>query len=71
MEPIIPIAVVTSLIIGAFIAFIAFGSYFRNRKSEVASIANPAESIATNHKKPQQTKKSHSKPHHSHADKVF
>lgn len=71
MELIAPIAVVTSLILGALIAFIAFGSYFRKRKSEVVSIAKPAEAAVGNLKnsRPQQTKKSQSKPHHSHADK--
>lgn len=72
MEPIVPIAILSSLILGALIAFVAFSSYFRKRKSEVASIAKPAEAAAPNLKnsKPQQTKKSQSKPHHSHADKV-
>ncbi|KAL7593831.1 hypothetical protein Lser_V15G31738 [Lactuca serriola] len=71
MEPIVPIAILSSLILGALIAFVAFSSYFRKRKSEVASIAKPAEAAAPNLKnsKPQQTKKSQSKPHHSHADK--
>lgn len=71
MELIALIAVVSSLILGALIAFIAFGSYFRKRKSEVVSIAKPAEAAALNLKnsRPQQTKKSQSKPHHSHADK--
>ncbi|KAJ0758968.1 putative transcription factor WD40-like family [Helianthus annuus] len=71
MEPIVSIAVVTSLILGALIAFIAFGTYFRNRKSEIVSIANPADTAPLNLKnsKPHQTKKSHAKPHQSHADK--
>ncbi|KVH89179.1 WD40 repeat-containing protein [Cynara cardunculus var. scolymus] len=71
MEGIASIAVVSSLILGALIAFIAFGSYFRKRKSEVVSVANPAEAAAVNLKnsRPQQNKKSQSKPHHSHADK--
>ncbi|KAI7742059.1 hypothetical protein M8C21_030065 [Ambrosia artemisiifolia] len=72
MEPIVSIAVVTSLIIGALIAFIAFNTYFRNRKSELVSISNPVDTAPSNPKnqKPQQTKKSQSKPHHhSHADK--
>ncbi|XP_076948789.1 uncharacterized protein LOC143621162 [Bidens hawaiensis] len=71
MEPIISIAVAASIIIGALIAFIAFGGYFRKRKSEVVSVAvaNPSnqKSLKTN----QQTKKSQAKTHHhhSHADK--
>lgn len=71
MEPIALIAVVSSLILGALIAFVAFGSYFRKRKSEIVSIANPAEAAAANLKssRPQQTKKSQYKPHNSHADK--
>ncbi|KAD3069197.1 hypothetical protein R6Q59_016828 [Mikania micrantha] len=71
MELTISIAVVSSLIIGALIAFIAFGSYIRKRKSEVVSIANPAETAAANLKnsRPQQTKKYQSKHHHSHVDK--
>ncbi|MFS7932672.1 putative transcription factor WD40-like family [Helianthus anomalus] len=71
MEPIVSIAVVTSLILGALIAFIAFGTYFRNRKSEIVSIANPSDTAPLNLKnsKPHQTKKSHAKPHQSHADK--
>ncbi|XP_022886214.1 transducin beta-like protein 2 isoform X2 [Olea europaea var. sylvestris] len=65
--------ILLSVIIGALIAFIVFGSYFRKRKSEIESIARP-ESLNPNPKpssKPSTTKKSQPKSHsHSHtADK--
>lgn len=72
MDAALPI-ILLSVIIGALIAFIVFGSYFRKRKSEIESIARP-ESLNSNPKpssKPSTTKKSQPKSHsHSHtADK--
>lgn len=72
MDAALPI-ILLAVIIGALIAFIVFGSYFRKRKSEIESIARP-ESLNSNPKpssKPSTTKKSQPKSHsHSHtADK--
>ncbi|XP_059633990.1 uncharacterized protein LOC132276546 [Cornus florida] len=68
MDPILSAAVL-SVLLGAVIAIILFGNYFRNRKSEVESIA-PPEALQPNHKPPKPTsKKSHSKPHSHAADK--
>ncbi|KAL2511434.1 Transducin/WD40 repeat-like superfamily protein [Abeliophyllum distichum] len=69
MDATLPI-ILLSVIIGALIAFIVFGSYFRKRKSEIESIARP-ESLNPNRKpssKPSTGKKSHPKSHsHSHS----
>ncbi|KAI4354891.1 hypothetical protein L6164_003716 [Bauhinia variegata] len=71
MDPVIPIAVL-SVLLGAFVAFAFFGSYFRKRKSEVRSIANQ-DSLSgpkKQSKPPQsQPKKSHAKPHSHASDK--
>lgn len=73
MDSVLPIALL-SVVVGAVIALVFFGSYFRKRKLEVQSIAKP-EILHADHKqsKPQHqpnSKKSHSKPHSHHADKV-
>lgn len=70
MDPVVPITVI-SLILGALIAFVVFGSYFRKTKSEVEAIAKPEKVINQKPTKHSQlnSKKSHSKPH-SHTDKV-
>ncbi|KAJ7950985.1 Transducin beta-like protein 2 [Quillaja saponaria] len=68
MDPVVPIVIV-SIVFGAVIALAFFGSYFRKRKSEIQSIADPEpHSDPKKHSKPVQTqnKKSHSRPH-SHA----
>ena len=76
MDSVLPVTVAVSLIVGALIAFLIFGSYFRKRKSEVESIAKPEKLQANQNlsqKQPLKTnKKSQSKIHsHSHAaDKV-
>lgn len=73
MDTVVPVAVL-SVILGASIAFLAFGNYFRKRRSEVESISK-AETLQPNqksHSKPSQqsSKKSHAKPHsHASADK--
>ncbi|CAL5401174.1 unnamed protein product [Camellia sinensis] len=68
MDSIVPVAVV-SVVVGSLIALAVFGNYFRKRKSEVESIAQP-EAIQKASKPPQSTsKKSHSKPHSHAADK--
>ncbi|KAL2553003.1 Transducin/WD40 repeat-like superfamily protein [Forsythia ovata] len=70
MDAALPI-ILLSVIIGALIAFIVFGSYFRKRKSEIESIARP-ESLNPNRKpssKPSTGKKSHPKSHSHTADK--
>ncbi|KAL2536505.1 Transducin/WD40 repeat-like superfamily protein [Forsythia ovata] len=70
MDAALPI-ILLSVIIGALIAFIVFGSYFRKRKSEIESIAQP-ESLNPNRKpssKPSTGKKSHPKSHSHTADK--
>lgn len=62
---------VVSVILGALIAVIFFGSYFRKRRSEVQTISHPElPSDPKKHQKPSQTKKSHSKPHSHSSDKV-
>ncbi|KAF5940339.1 hypothetical protein HYC85_021506 [Camellia sinensis] len=69
MDSIVPVAVV-SVVVGSLIALAVFGNYFRKRKSEVESIAQP-EAIQKASKPPQSTsKKSRSKPHSHAADKV-
>lgn len=73
MDTVVPVAVL-SVVLGACIAFLAFGNYFRKRRSEVESISK-AETTQPNqksHSKPSQhfSKKSHAKPHsHASADK--
>ncbi|XP_027106431.2 uncharacterized protein [Coffea arabica] len=72
MDSVLPVTVAVSLIVGALIAFLIFGSYFRKRKSEVESIAKPEKLQANQNlsqKQPLKTnKKSQSKIHsHSHA----
>ncbi|CAL5340197.1 unnamed protein product [Camellia sinensis] len=68
MDSIVPVAVV-SVVVGSLIALAVFGNYFRKRKSEVESIAQP-EAIQKASKPPQSTsKKSHSKPHSHAGDK--
>lgn len=73
MDAILPIIAFSS-IVGAVIAFLVFGSYFRKRKSEIQSMVRP-ETLDPNPKpasKPSAAKKPHHKSHsHSHAaDKV-
>ncbi|THG21397.1 hypothetical protein TEA_008493 [Camellia sinensis var. sinensis] len=69
MDSIVPVAVV-SVVVGSLIALAVFGNYFRKRKSEVESIAQP-EAIQKASKPPQSTsKKSRSKPHSHAADKT-
>ncbi|KGN56600.1 transducin beta-like protein 2 [Cucumis sativus] len=61
---------VVSVILGALIAVIFFGSYFRKRRSEVQTISHPElPSDPKKHQKPSQTKKSHSKPHSHSSEK--
>ncbi|CAH9096531.1 unnamed protein product [Cuscuta europaea] len=70
MDAAVPVAVL-SVILGAFIAFLAFGNYFQKRKSEVEAISK-AETVQSNQKSSsahsQQShftsKKSHAKTHH-------
>lgn len=57
-----------SVVIGALIALSFFANYFRNRKSQVQSIA-PPEALQKPVSKPT-SKKPHSKPHSHPADKV-
>lgn len=73
MDAILPI-IAFSVVVGAVIAFVIFGTYFRKRKSEIQSITRP-ETLNPNPKppsKPSAAKKPHHKSHsHSHAaDKV-
>ncbi|KAJ7962210.1 Transducin beta-like protein 2 [Quillaja saponaria] len=71
MDPVLSIVVV-SVVIGALIALAFFGSYFRKRKSEIRSIADPEpHSDPKKHSKPSQShnKKSHSKTHSHASDK--
>lgn len=77
MDAVVPVAIL-SVILGGVIAFLAFGNYFRKRKSEVESISK-ADAVQPNQKsspKPSQqshhtSKKSHAKSHsHAAADKV-
>nr|XP_043620738.1 transducin beta-like protein 2 [Erigeron canadensis] len=63
MEPILVVIVVSSVMIGGLIAFLAFGSYFRHRKSEVVSIAAAPSNLKNSSIKP---KKSQPKSHHHH-----
>lgn len=68
MDPILPI-IALSIILGAVIAFLIFGNYFRKQKSEVESLAKAELINNANDKKPSkpaQSKKSHVK-HHFHA----
>uniref|UniRef100_A0A7C9B1H7 Transducin beta-like protein 2 n=1 Tax=Opuntia streptacantha TaxID=393608 RepID=A0A7C9B1H7_OPUST len=68
MDPILPI-IALSIILGAVIAFLIFGNYFRKQKSEVESLAKAELVNNANEKKPAkqaQSKKSHVK-HHFHA----
>ncbi|KAA8520514.1 hypothetical protein F0562_014770 [Nyssa sinensis] len=71
MDAVLPVTVI-SILLGALIAVIVFGNYFRKRRSEVQSIAT-SEVLHANQKpsKPPQpaSKKSHSKPHTHAADK--
>lgn len=73
MEPLVLI-IAFSLVAGALIAFLMFGSYFQKRKAEIQSVNRP-ETLKSNPKpilKPSAAKKPHAKSHsHSHAaDKV-
>lgn len=63
---------VSSVIIGALIAFLVFGNYIRKQKSEVQSIASSETLQSTQKQSSKPSKKSQSKSHsHSHtADKV-
>lgn len=62
---------VVSVIIGALIAIVFFGSYFRKRRSEVQTISHPElPSDPKKQQKPPQTKKPHSKSHSHSSDKV-
>ncbi|KAL0425857.1 UNVERIFIED_CONTAM: Peptidyl-prolyl cis-trans isomerase FKBP43 [Sesamum radiatum] len=69
MDAILPI-IAFSVIVGAVIALVIFGTYFRKRKSEIESINRP-ETLKTNPKpalKPSAAKKPQHKSHsHSHA----
>lgn len=68
MDPILPI-IALSIILGAVIAFLIFGNYFRKQKSEVESLAKAELINNANDNKPSkaaQSKKSHVK-HHFHA----
>ncbi|KAL0464658.1 UNVERIFIED_CONTAM: Peptidyl-prolyl cis-trans isomerase FKBP43 [Sesamum latifolium] len=69
MDAILPI-IAFSVIVGAVIALVIFGTYFRKRKSEIESINRP-ETLKTNPKpvlKPSAAKKPHHKSQsHSHA----
>ncbi|KAL2233999.1 transducin beta-like protein 2 [Sesamum indicum] len=69
MDAILPI-IAFSVIVGAVIALVIFGTYFRKRKSEIESINRP-ETLKTNPRpalKPSAAKKPHHKSHsHSHA----
>ncbi|KAL4322319.1 hypothetical protein AHAS_Ahas14G0198600 [Arachis hypogaea] len=72
MDPIMPI-VALSVILGAIIAFLFFNTYFRNRQSEIRSLADPNINLKppSSHSKPSHpppSKKTHSKSH-SHSDK--
>jgi cytoskeletal protein RodZ len=71
MDPVLIIAVV-SVLLGALIAILFFGSYFGKRKSEVQSITKPElQSNPKKQTKPHQLRKSHAKAHsHSATDKV-
>lgn len=79
MDAIVPVAIL-SMILGAVIAFLAFGNYFRKRKSEVESISKvdavqpnqkPSPSPRHSQQSHHNSKKSHSKSHsHAAADKV-
>ncbi|GMY09363.1 transducin beta-like protein 2 [Fagus crenata] len=70
MDPVLIIAVV-SVLLGALIAILFFGSYFGKRKSEVQSITKPElQSNPKKQTKPHQLRKSHAKAHsHSATDK--
>nr|GLL34452.1 transducin beta-like protein 2 [Ipomoea trifida] len=78
MDAIVPVAIL-SVILGAVIAFLAFGNYFRKRKSEVESISKvdavqpnqkPSPSPRHSQQSHHNSKKSHSKSHsHAAADK--
>ncbi|KAL7158542.1 hypothetical protein ABFS83_02G150900 [Erythranthe nasuta] len=64
MDTILPI-IAFSVIVGALIAFLAFGAYFGKRKSEIQSITRP-ETLNPNPKpasKPSAAKKPHHKSH--------
>lgn len=70
MDPILPI-IALSIILGAIIAFLVFGNYFRKQKHEVESLAKAELVNDENSKKPTKpvttaSKKSQLK-HHSHA----
>ncbi|KAK4418765.1 Peptidyl-prolyl cis-trans isomerase FKBP43 [Sesamum alatum] len=69
MDAMLPI-IAFSVIVGAVIALVIFGTYFRKRKSEIQSISKP-ETLKTDPKpalKPSAAKKTHHKSHsHSHA----
>ncbi|XP_027362472.1 transducin beta-like protein 2 isoform X3 [Abrus precatorius] len=71
MDPLLPI-VALSLVLGAIIALVFFNTYFRNRKSEIRSIANPNLNpnphSVPNPKPP--PKKPLSKPHSSDKDQI-
>ncbi|GAB4844363.1 hypothetical protein Ancab_037727 [Ancistrocladus abbreviatus] len=72
MDPLLPI-ILLSVVLGAVIAFLIFGNYFRKQKSEVESLAK-AEVHKLNEKKPPKQSQSVSRKsqsrHHSHsADK--
>ncbi|KAF7844780.1 transducin beta-like protein 2 [Senna tora] len=71
MDPVLPIAVL-SVLLGAVIALAFFNSYFRNRRSEIRSIANPEPvSDPKKNSKPAQpsSKKPHAKHHSQTSDK--
>ncbi|EXB52649.1 Transducin beta-like protein 2 [Morus notabilis] len=72
MGPAIPIAIF-SVVLGAFLAIVFFGCYFRKRRSEVQSISKPElqSDPKIRSSKPSQpiTKKHHSKPHSHASDK--
>ncbi|KAF8413046.1 hypothetical protein HHK36_001020 [Tetracentron sinense] len=60
-----------SILLGALIAFLLFGNYFRTKKSEVQAIAKPELQATQKHSKPLQqiSKKSHSKSQSHATDK--
>ncbi|XP_028800482.1 transducin beta-like protein 2 [Neltuma alba] len=71
MDPVLTIMVL-SVLLGALIAFVFFRSYFRNRKSDIRTIANPEPlSDPKKNSKPvqQSSKKSQAKSHSHSSDK--
>ncbi|GAA0184555.1 hypothetical protein LIER_31843 [Lithospermum erythrorhizon] len=69
MDGVVVPIIALSIMLGALIAFVVLGSYFRKRKSEIESISSANTQKQTSSKPSQNSKKSHSKPHLSHSDK--